>query len=71
MAEKSIDFAEVDLGFGAGSCPAPNDWLLPVANIHLRWNYDAACTVAPLVKAGLLALTLVGCLVYIGKGVNT
>jgi hypothetical protein len=67
---RNIDFAAEDLGMG-GACPPPGSITLPVHAWVLTWSYQPACDVAPVIRFGLLALTAIGCLVWVLTVVRT
>ena len=68
--EKTVVFEPEDLG-GLSGCPAPEDWVLPMSGFHLAWSYQPACDVAPIIRAGILLLTALGCSLWIMGTVKT
>jgi hypothetical protein len=66
---RDVVFAPEDLGFGAGSCPAPESW--DVFGITLAWGYEPVCEVAPIIRLALLAFAAIGAIGVIIKETNS
>jgi hypothetical protein len=61
---QNIPFEAENLGFG-GSCPAPYSFTLPTSHLTMMVNWQPACDVAPGIRAALLAMTAVGCILFV------
>lgn len=66
---RDVVFAPEDLGFGAGSCPAPESW--DVFGMTLTWGYERVCEVAPIIRLALLAFAAIGAIGVIIKETNS
>lgn len=60
--ERAVNLASENLGLPSG-CPAPH--VMAIRGWDVSLNYQPACDVAPLVRAGILALTALACLLFI------
>lgn len=65
---KTVDYAPDSLGLPSG-CPAPKT--ISLRNWDLHWSYQPLCDVAPVIRAGILALAAVGALLFIVGTVKT
>lgn len=66
--EKTVVFEPKELGLG-GFCPAPH--VMSIRGIDMTLNYQPACDVAPIVRLGVLALTALGCMLWMFAAVRS
>lgn len=65
---KTVTFTPVDLGLSA-QCPAP--YVFNVRSWEMKLDYQAACDIAPVIRAGVLALTALGCMLWMFAAIKT
>jgi hypothetical protein len=64
---RDVSWVQENLGLPA-QCPAPLSW--PIRNWTFTTSWQAACDVAPWIRAGVLALTLLGVAFFLVHTVN-
>lgn len=65
--EKTVVFTPESLGL-SGSCPPP--YTFTVHQIAMSMDYQPACDIAPIIRAGVLALTALGCMLWMFAAVK-
>lgn len=66
-SEKTVTFTPENLELGS-ECPAP--YTFNVRSWEMKLDYQQACNIAPTIRAGVLALTALGCMLWMFAAVK-